>query len=292
MAAPPVAITDPADPRLRDYRALTDVELRRAREPEEGLFVAEGEKVVRRALAAGYPMRSLLLEERWVEGLADVVAATPAPVYVAPRPLLEQVTGYLVHRGALAAMHRLPLPPAAALLAGARLVLVLEDLVDHTNVGSVFRSAAALGVDAVLLTPRCADPLYRRSVKVSMGAVLSVPHARLGSWPGALAELRAAGLRVLALTPAPGAVSLRDLDPAGLGPCALLLGSEGPGLSEPALAAADLRVRIPTTAGVDSLNVAAAAAIACYALTGDGPRGGAGPDPPAPLRPAGPRRAT
>ena len=265
---PPVVVTDPEDPRLGDYLALTDVALRRAREPEEGLFVAEGEKVVRRALAAGYPMRSLLLEDKWVEALADVIEAASAPVYVASRDLLEQVTGYLVHRGALAAMHRLPLPPVSALLAGARRAVVLEDLVDHTNVGSVFRSAAALGVDAVLLTPRCADPLYRRSVKVSMGAVFSVPYARLGGWPEGLEELRGAGLRLLALTPAPDAVALRGLDLAALGRCALLLGSEGPGLSEPALAAADLRVRIPMSPGVDSLNVAAAAAIACYVLTG------------------------
>ncbi len=263
----PVRVDDLADPRLSDYVTLTYVELRRVKEPAEGLFVAEGEKVISRAVAAGYPMRSLLLTEKWLPGLADVVAAVSCPVLVADESLMEQVTGFRVHRGALAAMGRLPLPPAPELLARVRRVVVLEDLIDHTNVGAVFRSAAALGMDAVLLSPRCADPLYRRAVKVSMGAVFTLPYARLDDWYGGLDLLRDAGMSVLALTPAPDAVPLDALPPERLRRCALLLGAEGPGLSRRWVEAADTAVRIPMAHGVDSLNAAAAAAVACWIVT-------------------------
>ncbi|MGN6245666.1 MAG: TrmH family RNA methyltransferase [Motilibacteraceae bacterium] len=262
----PVVVDDPADPRLRDYVGLTDVELRSRREPAEGLFLAEGEKVIRRAVAAGYPMRSMLLSDKWLPAMTDVAARCGAPVYLASTGLLEQVTGYPVHRGALASMGRRPLPDVGALLAGSRRVAVLEDVNDHTNVGAIFRGAAALGVDAVLLTPRTADPLYRRSVKVSMGAVFSVPWARFERWPRDRELLREAGLRVLALTPAEDAVPLDRLAPADVDRCALVLGAEGPGLRPATLRDADLRVRIPMAAGVDSLNVAAAAAVAFYAV--------------------------
>jgi tRNA G18 (ribose-2'-O)-methylase SpoU len=251
---------------LTEYECLTDVALRRAREPAEGLFIAEGEKVIRRAAAAGYPVRSLLLEEKWLAGLADVLDGTDAPVYLASRETLERVTGYSVHRGALAAMTRLPLPPALDLAARSRTVAVLEDLVDHTNVGAVMRGAAGLGIDAVIVTPRCADPLYRRSVKVSMGAVFAVPWSRVDSWPSALHDLQDLGFSVLALTPAQDATPLSDLPPGVTDRCALVLGAEGPGVTEAALAASDHRVRIPMAGGVDSLNVAAAAAVAFYAL--------------------------
>ena len=251
---------------LADYVALTDVDLRRAREPAEGLFIAEGEKVIRRAVEAGYPVRSVLLEEKWLPGLVDLLDGVDVPVYVASRETLEAVTGYSVHRGALAAMTRLPLPAALDLAARSRRVVVLEDLVDHTNVGAVIRGAAGLGVDAVLVSPRCADPLYRRSVKVSMGAVFAVPWSRLDTWPQPLGDLHDLGFSVLAMTLAPDATPLADL-PAGVSDrCALVLGAEGPGLSAAALARRDLRVRIPMAAGVDSLNVAAAAAVAFYAL--------------------------
>lgn len=186
----PSTITDAADPRLADYTDLTDVELRRRREPAEGLFIAEGEKVIRRALAAGYGMRSMLLTAKWLDVMADVIAEVDAPVHVVEPRLAEQVTGYHVHRGALASMARKPLPTAAEVLIGAGRVAVLEGLVDHTNLGAIFRSAAALGMDAVLLSPDCADPLYRRAVKTSMGAVFSVPYARLDPWPGSLSTLR------------------------------------------------------------------------------------------------------
>lgn len=265
-------VTDPADPELADYLHLTDAELRRRVEPAEGRFLAEGDKVVARAVAAGYPVRSLLLEERRLPEvralLPDVVDA--APVYVGTRALIAQLTGFDVHRGVLASMERRPLPPLADLLAAARRVVVLEDLVDPSNVGSVFRAAAALGVDAVVLSPRCADPLYRKAVKVSMGAVLALPYARLERWPDGYEQLRTAGLRLLALTPAPDAVPLPALRAEDVERCALLLGAEGAGLTRQALAAADVRVRIPmasaTAGAVDSLNVAAAAAVACYAV--------------------------
>jgi tRNA G18 (ribose-2'-O)-methylase SpoU len=263
--AGPVAIDDPADPRVADYVALTDVELRKHREVSGGLFVAEGEKVVRRALGAGYVPRSVLLAPRWLDRMADVVEAVDAPVYVAAEDVLERVSGYRVHRGPLAAMCRPALPEPGELVRGAGRVLVLEDVVDHTNVGAVFRTAAAFGFDAVLLSPRCADPLYRRAVKVSMGAVLTLPWTRLTDWYAGPDLLRDAGLTVLALTPAPDAVPLPEVSETALNHCALLLGTEGDGLSRHWQDAADLRVRIPIAPGVDSLNLAAAAAVACYA---------------------------
>lgn len=260
-----VTVDDPADPRVADYVALTDVELRRHREVAEGLFIAEGEKVVRRALAAGHVPRSVLLAPRWLDRMADILDTVEAPVYVATQDVLERISGFRVHRGPLAAMHRPPLPEAADLVRDARRVLVLEDVVDHTNVGAVFRTAAAFGFDAVLLSPRCADPLYRRAVKVSMGAVLTLPWTRLSDWYAGPDLLREAGLTVLALTPAPDALALPDVPGEAVRRCALLLGTEGDGLSQHWQEAADLRVRIPVAPGVDSLNLAAAAAVACYA---------------------------
>lgn len=265
--AEPITVEDPRDPRLGDYVALTDVELRRRREPEEGLFIAEGEKVIRRALAAGYRMRSMLLSSKWIDVMRDVIADAPAPVYSVAPELAEQVTGYHVHRGALASMQRKPLPAAADLLRTAHRVAVLEGIVDHTNVGAVYRSAAALGMDAILLSPECADPLYRRAVKVSMGTVFSVPYAVLDPWTRSLQGMREAGFTLLALTPNPDATPLDEVPADRLARCALLLGSEGPGLSAGALRAADLQVRIPMSNGVDSLNIAAAAAVGFYALS-------------------------
>lgn len=260
-----IRVEDPGDPRLADYVALTDVELRRRREPAEGLFVAEGEKVIRRAVAAGYSMRSCLLEDRWLPALADLLASVDAPVYVASRELLEAVTGYVVHRGALAAMARKPLPTAEELTAGADRLAVLEDVNDHTNVGAAFRSAAALGIDAILVTPRCADPLYRRSIKVSMGAVFQVPWTRISPWPGGIDMLREAGFTTAALVLGEDAITLDELAARRSERLALIFGSEGDGLRPSTIAAADVSVRIPMSGGVDSLNVAAAAAVAFYA---------------------------
>jgi tRNA G18 (ribose-2'-O)-methylase SpoU len=256
-------IDDPADPRLADYRDLRDVELRKSLEGEQGLFIAEGEKVVRRALQAGFAPRSFLMARRWLDGLADLMGRTDAPCYVVSEQLAEQVTGFHVHRGALASLHRRPLPTVTEVLAGARTVVVLEDVVDHTNVGAIFRSAAALGVDGVLLSPRCADPLYRRAVKVAMGTVFTMPYARLEHWYDAVPALSAAGFHTVALTLAADAVDL-EAAVAGRDRLALLLGTEGHGLSERWAATADVRAVIAMAPGVDSLNVAAATAVACY----------------------------
>ncbi|MFH8554699.1 TrmH family RNA methyltransferase [Streptomyces celluloflavus] len=261
-----ITVDDPDDPRLSDYTGLTDVELRRRREPAEGLFIAEGEKVIRRARQAGYEMRSMLLSAKWVDVMRDVIDEIPAPVYAVHPDLAERVTGYHVHRGALASMQRKPLPAAAELLGTARRIVVMEAVNDHTNIGAIFRSAAALGMDAVLLSPECADPLYRRSVKVSMGAVFSVPYARLTSWPRDLATVREAGFKLLALTPAERATAIDEAAVHTLERAALMLGAEGGGLTTGALRAADEWVRIPMAHGVDSLNVGAAAAVAFYAV--------------------------
>ncbi len=269
-----IRVDDPGDPRLADYVRLTDISLRTSLEARHGLFVAEGEKVIRRAVGAGYPVRSLLATPDRMAGLADLAQACACPVYVTPHDVAERITGYRVHRGALASMARRPLPGAGAVTAGHSRILVLEDLVDHGNVGAIFRCAAALGVGAVVLAPRCADPLYRRAVKVSMGAVFAIPYARMTDWYGGLAGLRAAGFRLLALVPDQSAPAL-DRVPAS-GRVALMLGSEGDGLSSHWLREADESVCVPMSAhamalGVDSLNVVAAAAVACYALMrGDG----------------------
>jgi tRNA G18 (ribose-2'-O)-methylase SpoU len=265
----PIAITSADDDRLRDYVRLTDVALRRRTEPERGLYIAESEKVIRRALSAGHRPRSYLMAERWLTDLADLVAQAEAdgvPVFVGEHEVIEQLTGFHLHRGALASMQRPELPRVADLLAEARRVLVLEDIVDHTNVGAVFRSAAALGVDAVLITPRCADPLYRRSIRVSMGTVFQVPWTRMDPWPGGIADLQRIGFTVATLALADDAISLDQLAADPPERLALVLGTEGDGLSHHTLAAADLTVTIPMAGGVDSLNVAAAGAVAAWAL--------------------------
>jgi tRNA G18 (ribose-2'-O)-methylase SpoU len=289
-----IPIDDPNDPRLNDYTSLTDVELRRRREPAEGLFIAEGEKVIRRARHAGFRMRSMLLSAKWVDVMRDVIDEVPAPVYAVSPELAEQVTGYHVHRGALASMQRRPLPtPDELLVAAGRIVImeavndhtdigamlslslqqrarqrriaIFEDIVDHANLGAAFRNAAALGVDAVFLTPRCADPLYRRAVKVSMGAVFAVPYTRLESWPQDADVFRKHGFVLAALCLSERSITLDELSDRHYEKLALMLGTEGEGLSAGALRAADEHVRIPMDAGVDSLNVAAASAVAFYA---------------------------
>ena len=267
-----IGVEDPGDPRLADYANLTDIALRKSLEAAHGLFVAEGEKVIRRAIGAGYLVRSLLVTPDRLAALSDLAGALPGPVYVTPHDVAERITGYRVHRGALAAMARRALPEVAAVVAGSNRILVLEDLVDHGNVGAIFRCAAALGVEAVVLAPRCADPLYRRAVKVSMGAVFAVPYARMTDWYGGLAQLRAAGFALLALVPDQSAVALDQAAPAGrAGRVALMLGSEGDGLSSRWRHEADTCVCIPMSPramalGVDSLNVVAAAAIGCREL--------------------------
>jgi tRNA G18 (ribose-2'-O)-methylase SpoU len=255
------------DPRLADYRALTDVALRRRLEPEQRIFIAEGELVIRRALRAGYPMRSALMSERWISSITDLVADVDVPLYVGSEALLESVTGFHVHRGALAAMGRLPPIGVTELVERCSRIVVLEDVNSHTNLGAIFRCAAGLGMDAVLLSSSCTDPLYRRSVRVSMGEVFAIPYARFEKWPSGLQDLSDAGFQILALTPDPRARSIDDItDTPDADKLALLLGAEGPGLSQSVLAASTATVRIPMYNGVDSLNVAAAAAVACYAI--------------------------
>ena len=266
-----VPIDNADDPRLADYTRLTDVGLRTSLEAAHGLFMAEGTKVIVRAAAAGYPVRSMLLTRSRLVDLPalETAGAVDAPVYVVPDEVAERLTGYRVHRGALASLRRTELPAVSAVLGDASRIVVLEDLVDHANVGAIFRCAAALGVDAVLLSPRCADPLYRRSVKVSMGAVFAIPYARMTEWFEGLAELKRSGFTVLALTPDENATPITRASIGGK--AALLLGTEGDGLSARWMHEADEAVRIPMhpaarDKGVDSLNVVAAAAIACHLL--------------------------
>lgn len=252
---------------LRDYSGLTDVALRRVLEPAGGLYLAESPKVIARAIAAGHEPRSVLLQPQWLDGLRDTLEPFPdVPVYVGSSELLEAVTGFRMHRGALASMHRPALPAPGELLRDARTVLVLEDIVDHTNVGAAFRAAAGLGADAVLVTERCADPLYRRSVRVSMGTVLQVPWTRLPDWRESAALLHEHGFEIAALALDDRAVGLRDYAARRPARVALVMGTEGDGLSRQALEHADATVMIPMLHGVDSLNVAAASAVALYAL--------------------------
>ena len=261
-----IDVTDVADARLRDYIALRDASLRRT--IETGLFIAEGEKVIRRAAETGHRARSFLLAPRWIDGLRDILEASPAPCYVISEALAEQVTGFHVHRGALASFERRPATAVEDVVAGASRIVVLEDIVDHTNVGAIIRSVAALGWDGVLLAPRAADPLYRRAVKTSMGAVFSLPWARL-DWVTGPQDLRAGGFTVVAMALRDDAVPMHDLahDLAEhQRPIALLVGTEGSGLSDRWLANCDIVVRIPMARGIDSLNVAAATAVACHAL--------------------------
>jgi len=254
-------------PELADFARLTDVALRRALEPAGGLYLAESTKVISRAIAAGHVPRSVLVHDRWLPDIEPLLAGfREVPVYVGSEEALESLTGYHLHRGALAAMHRPALPPLEQVLEGARRVVVLEDLVDHTNVGAVFRAVAGLGADAVLVGPRCADPLYRRSVRVSMGTVLQVPWTRLGEWSDAVPRLHDAGFQLAALALADDAVPLDQYATDPPERVALVMGSEGDGLSRRALASADAVVTIPMSHGVDSLNVASAAAVALYAL--------------------------
>jgi tRNA G18 (ribose-2'-O)-methylase SpoU len=261
-----VRISSADDESLDDFRSLTDVALRRTTEPANGLYIAESAKVIARAIAAGHRPRSVLVLEQWLSSMTDLLAEHDIPVYVGPAEVLRQITGFDLHRGALASMHRPELASLDDVLRGARRVVVLEDIVDHTNVGAIFRSAAGLGADAVLISPRCADPLYRRSIRVSMGTVLQVPWTRIPKWPAGAVALKEAGFHLAALSLATNAISLDDFASNPPEKIAMLLGAEGDGLSRAALSHADTVVTIPMLHGVDSLNVAAASAVALYAL--------------------------
>ena len=276
------------DERVAAYTNLTEIQLRNRLEPERGLFIAESPKVIDRALAAGREPISLLVEEPWIEGMSqtfDVVDkrwGTDIPVYVASPEQLRQLTGYRLHRGALSAMRRWPLPSVEETCRDARRVAVRENIVDHTNVGALMRSAAALDVDAVLVTPSCGDPLYRRAARVSMGTVFQIPWTRIGGddkhfWPRrGLEELRSLGFTTVAMALSDDSISLDELtrrlnnSPESadhIDKLALIFGTEGDGLSRHTIAGADLTVKIPMSHGVDSLNVAASSAVAFYATS-------------------------
>jgi tRNA G18 (ribose-2'-O)-methylase SpoU len=255
VALPPIEILDAADPRVADYRDLKERRLN-----EAGRFVAESERVVRRLVASGLPIQSVLMTAPRLATLADALGGD-FPVYLAPQGVLDGVAGFHVHRGCLAIGVQ---PSAPAVPPAARTLVVLEDLTDVDNLGAIARHAAAFGADAILLSPRCADPYYRKAIRVSLGAVFGLPIVRLGRWPEDLLALRAGGVALV------GAVLDPDATPLGafVRPprVALLFGAEGPGLSPGARAACDHRVTIPMSPGADSLNVATAAALFLYAL--------------------------
>lgn len=274
------------DPRLSAYINLTEIQLRNKLEPDQGIFIAESPKVIERALAARREPLSFLVEEQWLEGMKETFASVDEewgldiPVFVASEELLKKLTGYRLHRGAMCAMRRWELPSVRELCADARRVAVMENIVDFTNVGALMRSAAALGIDAVLATPSCLDPLYRRAVRVSMGTVFQVPWTRIGgserkNWPQpSIHELTELGFTTVAMALTDDSISLQELsrrihsapsEPDHIEKVALIFGTEGDGLSRRTLAATDLTVKIPMSHGVDSLNVAASSAVAFYA---------------------------
>jgi tRNA G18 (ribose-2'-O)-methylase SpoU len=260
-----IEITELSDPRLTDYSHLTDVALRKAQSTEHGLYLAESALVLERALRAGHKPRSVLALGGTVDEALALVGPD-VPIFTGPGELLADLTGYVLHRGLIASMHRPVLPSVAELLRDARRIVVLENVVDPTNVGAIFRSVAAIGADAVLVTPRCSDPYYRRAIRVSMGTVLQVPWTRVGEWAEARKELVASGFHIAALALRDDSVTLREFASSAPERVALVLGAEGDGLTAEALAAADSIVRIPMAHGIDSLNVAATAAVAMYAL--------------------------
>lgn len=268
-----IEITDFAAPELDVYARLTEAQLLNRQEPEQGLFIAESPKVIDRALDAGYVPVSLLLERKHIAGQASGVIARcgDAPVFTAETEVLTELTGFRLTRGVLCAMRRPPLPSVQAVCAGARRITILENIMNPTNVGAIFRSAAALGIDAVLLTPACSDPLYRRAARVSMGTVFQVPWTYLGSdcaeWPHpGMEQLRALGFRTAAMALSDNAVSIADPQLMAEEKLAIVLGTEGDGLAAGTIADCDYTVRIPMSHGVDSLNVAAASAVAFWQL--------------------------
>jgi tRNA G18 (ribose-2'-O)-methylase SpoU len=262
---PVIEIDSLDDPRLADFAHRTDVALKNGSRTEHGLYIAESALVLERALRSGHAPRAVLALGGSVDEAVALVG-DGVPVYSGPGELLAELTGYILHRGLIASMHRPALPDPVELLRDARRVVVLENVADPTNVGAIFRSVAAIGADAVLVTPRCSDPFYRRAIRVSMGTVLQVPWTRVGDWTSTRELLAATGFHIAALALNDDAVSLRDFAADAPDRVALVLGAEGTGLTAEAVAAADTVVQIPMAHGIDSLNVAATAAVAMYAL--------------------------
>ena len=268
-----IEITDLSSPALDVYARLTDGQLRNKQHSEQGIFIAENHKVVLHALNAGYKPISFLMERRHITGIAKdlLERCTDVPVYTADRSVLEQLTGYQLTRGILCAMHRKPLPTVEEVCKNARRIAVLEGIVDPTNIGAIFRSAAALGMDAVLLTPTCCDPLYRRAVRVSMGTVFQIPWCRIGDshgdWPAkGMETLSNLSFKTAALALTDRSISIEDPVLTTEDKLAVIFGTEGDGLTDETIAACDYTVKIPMAHGVDSLNVAAASAVTFWQL--------------------------
>ncbi|MDT5018986.1 MAG: hypothetical protein QOD39_5146 [Mycobacterium sp.] len=265
MSANVIDVADPADSRLDDFRDLNSVDRRPDLPTGKGLVIAEGVLVVQRMLMSRFTPRALLGTERRLAELADDLDGVEAPYYRVQADVMAEVVGFHLNRGVLASSSRPPELTVSQVLDGARTVAALEGVNDHENLGSIFRNAAGLGVDAVVFGTGCADPLYRRAVRVSMGHALLVPYAWAQTWPADLELLRANGFRLMAMTPEPAARALADaMSEVADGPVAVLVGAEGPGLTEQVMRVSDMRVRIPMARGTDSLNVATAAALAFY----------------------------
>jgi tRNA G18 (ribose-2'-O)-methylase SpoU len=260
-------ITDVDDVRLSQYAGMTDMDARLRREGAEGFYVAEGSSVIARAIAAGHSAVSTLCIAKWIDEVSSLGLPPATPMYVADESVLRGTTGFHVHRGALAIFRRPKALSVAEVISSARTVLVLEDLVDHANVGAAFRSGSGLGVDAIIVSPRCADPLYRRAIKTSMGATLGMPWARAVQWPDALEQIQTAGFDVWGLTPRDWATTLAQAIAMKHPRIAVVVGTEGEGLSDASMQVCSRLVRIPMHNDVDSLNVAAASAVAMYAIS-------------------------
>lgn len=280
-----IEITDPSDPRIGVFLNQKDAWLKAAHNPDaqgddpgQGFFIAEGVLVVEHLLGSRFPVESVFVSRARVAGVEDLLHRVPdsVPVYVAEQGVMDAVVGFPIHRGLLACGRRLPNPDPIQIAQGARALVILEDLSNHDNVGSVFRSTAALGGEgvSVILSARCCDPLYRKSLRVSMGHALRVPYAVTGDLPAFLAELRSLGYTTLALDPGENAEPLDTELHRQVDRPALCFGAEGPGLTGPAAGAADRRVRIPMASGVDSLNIAVAAAVTLHACLRPEPSGG------------------
>ncbi|WP_271395167.1 TrmH family RNA methyltransferase [Neomicrococcus lactis] len=262
-----VRLESAADPRVKDYVALSDAALRQKTDPERGLYIAESTNVVKRAIAAGHTPRSFFLTEKWLPKLRNEIEQFPdVPVLMGSPEILEEIAGFNLHRGALAAMNRPEPLTVQDVLANARRIVLLEDIVEHTNLGAVFRSAAGLGVDGILVSERCADPLYRRSIRVSMGGVFQIPWARTGPWENALEGLKDAGFVIAAMELTADSINMDEFEAGSLERLALVLGTEGAGISQRTLELADVALQIPMRVGVNSLNVAAASSVAMWEL--------------------------
>ena len=275
----PIHIIETAsDPRLSAYRDLTDVALRKKSEPENGVYIAESAKIIERAVACGHTPVSILMAENWLAKMRLLLPSISdndfgsIDVFIGSHDVLEELTGFHVHRGALAEMVRPDTASLESVLHGAQRVVILENIVDHTNVGAIFRAAAGLGIDAILVTPECADPLYRRSIRVSMGSVFTLPWTRIPNWPSSINELKEQGFHTVAVSPqnigGQQSQDLRQFTGVSHDRIALILGTEGEGLTAASLDNCDQSVHIPMSNDVSSLNVASAAAVVFWALQG------------------------